>query len=183
MKSKLFFLAAILLFQLNSKAQPNSGLKFTTISQAGLLAGGSNNDWQLQMVNGLSYKTFYAGIGLGIDNYYFKTIPFFIATRKNILKQKQTPFVYADIGTNFPWNKNATSSPWQKGELNNGLYFDAGIGYSWPLVKNLALLVSAGYSEKYMHETKTYVWITENSLPEYYDYTFRRLTIKAGLSF
>src|SRR5690348_17254089 len=119
MKLKLCFLVMALNLQLITIAQ--SKVKFETNNQIGLLSGSSGNALQLQTINGISYKTVSLGIGIGIDNYYFKTIPLFVDVRKNIFEKKQTPFLYVDAGTNFPEKKQETTA-WELTTYHPGLY-------------------------------------------------------------
>jgi len=126
MKLKIFFLAVTLSLQLMIIAQ--SKFKFENNNLVGLLSGNSKNALQLQTINGIRYKTFFVGAGIGIDNYYFKTVPLFADVRKNIFEKKETPFVYVDAGTNFPWKKDE-STAWQQTTYHPGSYYDIGVGY------------------------------------------------------
>ncbi|HVK97035.1 MAG TPA: hypothetical protein VM368_04415, partial [Flavisolibacter sp.] len=42
---------------------------FNSINQGGLLAGASDGTGLLQSINGVLHKTFFAGIGVGLDYY------------------------------------------------------------------------------------------------------------------
>ena len=176
------FITIALLLQLNAVAQ--SKIKFKSINQFGILVGASQNAIQLHTINGVSYKTFSAGIGVGFDNYYFKTIPVFIDLRKNLSVKGHTPFVYADIGYNYPKDKKDVTQ-WETTKYSGGVYYDLGIGYQIPLDGQLALNMSLGYSHKNIEETREYsVWgMPNDKRTEYYDYTFRRATIKLALGF
>src|SRR5215203_3590562 len=105
MKKNIFWVTFFMLFQFVSVAQKALKPAFTSINQVGIGWGGSGEGLQLQTINGLSYKTYSAGIGIGLDYYWARTIPLFIDLRKNIFSKKQTPFVYADLGLNMPWVK------------------------------------------------------------------------------
>ena len=183
------YIAALAVLCCSRAVAQKGKLKFKTINQVGLLAGASANSLQLHSVNGVSYKTFSAGIGLGFDNYYFRTIPVFLDVRKYIFKEKHTPFVYAGLGLNFPEKKENIKSQWQQSKYKGGFYCDLGIGYQVPLKGKLALNMSFGYSRKNIGETRAYrIFISppyneENLRKDYYDYTFRRVTVKLGLSF
>ena len=193
MKQK-FLLAASLLLMMNAIGQQNEKPRFNTIFNAGLVVGKSDNNLQLQSINGIKYKTYSAGIGVGVDNYYFKTIPLFIDLRKNIFEEKFTPFVYADFGTSIPWDR-AKVEPWTTSYYSSGFFYDMGVGYSIPIKGRLALNISAGYSEKKLnesHETSYWIWrdfppydipSTTNKDTTYYKYTLRRFSFKIGLSF
>lgn len=182
MKLKLFFLAALTL-QLMANAQ--SRIKFESNNQIGLLSGTSKSALQLQTINGIHYKTFFAGAGIGIDNYFFKTIPVFADIRMNIFQKSQTPFIYADAGPDFPWEKKQSTS-WQIITYRPGLYYDVGIGYRWTIIKYLCVNASFGFSQKKYNSTVAYLRvgnIPEVVPPEKYNYYLQRFTMKFGLSF
>lgn len=163
-------------------------LRFHSITQAGLLAGSSEGQLLLQTTNGVKYKTWFAGAGVGLDYYQVRSIPVFIDLRRNIIDRPQSPFVYADAGMNFPWIIQNEEN-WNI-KYKTGSYFDFGIGYNFPLKKSLALVVSGGYSQKTLSAKEyTMNWFLSSSWPPpgsyitNYDYTFRRFNLKVGLSF
>ena len=155
--------------------------RFGPILQGGAVIGAAFNSWGVQVVNGVHYKTWYAGIGVGTDQYYYRSIPVFLDLRKNILERKSSPFVYFDIGTNPPLDRS-DSTPWEKNKYSGGLYLDMGIGYSLHLEGNARLLLSLGYTRKQIIEHRTYRWGMDGEKDKYH-YTFRRLFFKLGLSF
>ena len=63
-------------------AQQSKKIKFHSINNIGLLKGQVDDVLQLQTINGIKYKSFFGGVGIGLDNYYFKTIPLFVDLRK-----------------------------------------------------------------------------------------------------
>ncbi|MGN6400639.1 MAG: hypothetical protein ACTHMD_09305 [Flavisolibacter sp.] len=178
----------LLFFALSMQAQKKSEFKFSSINQVGFLKGSSDQAMQIQTVNGVSFKTWFAGVGVGLDDYNFKTFTIFAELRKNISDKPQTPFVYVDLGTSIPAKKQEEDL-WQTIVYKNGLYFDAGVGYQIPIKGNLSFNFSAGYSQKYLHETRTAKGIVIDfpvgggPQAEYYDYTFKRLSIKMALCF
>jgi hypothetical protein len=177
MKFILIFLISLFL-HLSVIAQ-KSGLKYNGIIQAGLLHGAMEPSWQLQLINGVKFKTFSFGIGLGLDQYHIKTIPVFLDARKSIFDKVNTPFVYADFGTNFPSEKKS-SDMWGTREFEKGRYYDLGIGHLWGMNKGGSFLVSIGYTQKRITENHLYSWAPRW---ESIDYTLRRLSLKAGLRF
>lgn len=181
MKLKIYFLVIVLGLHFISFAQTK--LKFVNNNQIGLLSG-SGNALQLQTINGISYKTSFLGIGTGIDNYYFKTIPLFIDVRKNIFSKKQTPFFYADAGTNFPV-KTRASTTGQLTTYQPGLYYDFGFGYKWLIAKQLFVNASFGFSEKryHSHEEFHYIGVDPGVPPDGYHYYLQRFSMKLGLGF
>jgi hypothetical protein len=193
MKRKIF-LAVSLLLMMNVIGQQGGKIKFHSINNTGLLVGKTDNNLQLQTINGIKYKTFSAGIGIGLDNYYFRTVPLFIDLRKSFLEKKLTPFVYLDLGASIPWDRAKVES-WSTSYYKTGFFYDMGLGYSIPIKGRLELNISAGYSEKNLNETReTSYWIwrdfppydvpsTVNKDTTYYKYTLRRFSFKIGLSF
>lgn len=191
MKRRIYLIATVLLFQLGLAAQ-SLKLKFTSINEVGIVVGKSRSAYQLQTINGLTYKTFSAGIGVGIDDYYLKTVPLFLDVRKNFGSKKLHPFLYGDAGTNFPWNKADVGNPFiNGGEYSKGIYLDAGAGYSIKIKKIGAMFLSIGYTSKTINEESYYYYAIDPLPYPYtpetnkidYKYTLSRVTIKMGLSF
>ena len=144
--------------------------------------------FEVQAINGIRYKGFYAGAGIGLDKYYTKSIPLFAALRKDIRDQKKTPFVYLNIGSNFPLAKTdggiTAIDYWYSFKAGNGLYFDSGNGYAVPLAGQLRFLLSLGISLKDRVEERKwggYGLVEPHS--ETYHYQFRRYSLKAVLTF
>src|SRR5687768_15390308 len=79
---------------------------FQSLLNIGLLEGQESSEFQIQTINGIQYKGWFAGIGAGVDYYRFRSIPLFLDIRKNILNKNFTPFIYADAGIHFPWKKD-----------------------------------------------------------------------------
>jgi len=157
--------------------------RFRSISQVGLLVGQSRPAFQLQTINGLAYKGCTVGVGVGMDNYYFKTIPVFMDVRKNFLAKKNSPFVYADLGWSIPQDREVIVNSWQKSDYASGLYYDLGVGYASSLWKAVGLTVSIGYSKKELKEERTYgPFDPAEPAREFYDYSFKRLSLKLGFS-
>ncbi|HVY74956.1 MAG TPA: hypothetical protein VG890_09015, partial [Puia sp.] len=97
---KLFIILVLILATRGTTfAQNPSSSKawqFHSINQVGLLEGESGSSWQLQTVNGMSYKSWFAGIGVGLDYYRLRGIPLFLDLRKTFGHSRNKPFVYAD---------------------------------------------------------------------------------------
>lgn len=171
--------------------QAQQKLKFTSINVAGLLTGSSEPALQLQTINGVRYKDFTAAIGIGMDNYYFKSIPVFVHFSRQFTIKNFTPFVYSDIGVNLPEDKdNDQKDHWRSSKYDAGLYFDLGVGYTFPVYKKMSVIFSLGYSQKHLNEERSSGYFIGfpnaiyRELPsEYYSYAFRRISLKAGLSF
>jgi hypothetical protein len=192
MKQKIFLFVGLFLM-MSAVGQKASKIKFHSMANAGLVTGKTDNTLQLQTINGIEFKTYSACIGIGLDDYYFKTIPLFVDLRKNLSEKKSTPFVYLDLGASIPWDR-AKIETWTSSYYKTGFLYDMGIGYSVPIKGKFAFNFSAGYSEKILNETReTSSWIWIDYMPgpapsSYkdtadYRYTLRRISLKIGLSF
>lgn len=188
---KKYYLLLLLFFivEVEGRTQQADKLKFTSVNQAGIAWGASGEGLQLQTINGISYRHFSAGLGVALDYYWERTIPVFIDLRKNIFVKKETPFLYADLGTNFPLVKENNNGSWYKSHYQQGLYYDLGIGYKLPIKEKLFAVVSFGYTAKKIVEKRDYEMVIidfppyDRNYSDTYKYTLRRLSLKAGLSF
>jgi hypothetical protein len=181
----LFILLAC--FQLSAQKK----VQFQTLNQVGFLKGHNNDALQYQSINGIRYRSYSIGIGVGVDHYYYRTVPVFGELRKDLFNKKETPFIYAALGSSLPWIKETSPNSWQRSEYSRGSFYEAGIGYKVPIKGRVFMSFSLGYSQKSLHETQysriyrdfppydTESWTN----PVYYDYTFRRISVKAGLGF
>lgn len=176
-----------LLLLLTLPAISHSQTTFESSVRGGLLEGDNGSAFQLQAVNGLRYKTWSVGLGVGLDYYMGRSFPLFFELRRSFGSTQKAPFVYAAGGYNFPWLKEAEKD-WGFVKADGGLYTDAGIGYQLPVMKKSLLFFSLGYSQKaYAKYQSAPIWIDFFPSPPAptikTDYTFRRLSIKTGLRF
>src|ERR1700693_3532063 len=89
-----------------TSAQQNNSVRlwqYHSINSVGLLEGETGSAFQLQTINGVNYKSWFAGAGLGLDFYRLRTIPLFADFRKEFGKSSNKIFVYSDVGINFSW--------------------------------------------------------------------------------
>jgi hypothetical protein len=189
MSKLVFFTSICLLLYFTVNGQQKTRLKFTSINEVGVAWGSTDDGLQVQTINGFYYKTFSAGLGIGLDYYWERTIPVFIDLRKDIFNKKQTPFVYADLATNLPWVKTKEENWWYTSEYDDGIYFDVGIGYKLPVNKKLFVNMSFGYTQKSIEEMRKNKTVIDDFPPygsynaENFKYTLRRFSFKAGLGF
>ena len=162
-------------------------LRFHPLIVVGLLEGESGSALQLEAINGVQYKTWFAGIGTGIDYYFVRSVPVFLDVRKSFGIGRLPLFSYVDGGIHFPWVRKMNESFGVPDDYSNGPFYEAGAGYRLSLKKGSALLFSAGYTEKkYSREAVQYYPCIAGPCPEVkqrFDYTLRRLAIKAGWFF
>lgn len=166
-------------------AAKHSLVKFVSNLQAGVLIGqkGSKPALNINVINGLKFNTWFAGIGVGIDYYGLKrSIPLFLDIQKDISAKSNTWFWFADAGYNFPWLMNNEKMKFvEKYKAVAGLFYEAGAGYKFTIFNKTRIGLSAGYSYKQLKEKYTYpcVWC-EFSIPpdQTNNYEYRRIAIK-----
>jgi hypothetical protein len=177
--------------------QARPRLRFHSINQVGILEGSSNGAFQAQTINGVQYKSWFLGVGVGLDDYRYRTIPLFADVRKEFGKSRNRLFVYADAGVHFAHLTNNQKNEFiQGGKFSKGFYGDGGLGYRVGIGRRSAMLISAGYSYEHFRETSpSYVFfppsyviiptpLNYNPYPnDRYDYYLHRLTLKIGLEF
>ncbi|MGV3656982.1 MAG: hypothetical protein ACO1NX_03475 [Chitinophagaceae bacterium] len=189
---KWFGCICLLVWSLSANAQQEvqkekETFSFSSINSIGAIFGDAERELALQTVNGVSYKSWFAGIGLGIDYYYFRSIPLFVDVRKMLRPGKWPVFAYGDVGLSIPWIKDEIKEGlWYTPGYKTGLYYDVGAGLEFPVKKN-AVHISGGFSTKKMRELQRYPYIWgDPGRPDRIDrvnYKFSRLVIKAGFTF
>ncbi|MBS1935120.1 MAG: hypothetical protein JST96_14050 [Bacteroidetes bacterium] len=143
----------------------------------------------MQTINGVKYKSWFGGIGVGLDYYCYCTIPLFAEIRKEFLKSANKIFVYADAGTNIYWQRGNDAKHFPiHDKFKNGFYGEIGAGYKFILSRKSALQFSIGYSYKKLTEQGTYLFIDTGFGPstndvEKINYNFNRLVLKTGVIF
>ena len=164
---------------------------FNSLNQVGMLTGEKGPAATGQSINGMRYKTWFAGVGIGLDGYEELTVPLFLDVRKYLWDKTSTPFVYADGGYHFFMDD--TDKKWGTiTKYKGGLYYDVGFGYKLALKAKQALLLSAGYSFKELTKNE----YTDLSLVDIvctggpcdgfiggYKYRLNRLSFKVGFQF
>jgi hypothetical protein len=180
----VFFL--IYLCSGNAFSQNKQNGRFHSINQAGLLEGEKGGAFQLQTINGMQYKSWFAGLGFGLDYYRFRSLPLFIDLRKSF----DPFFVYLDGGIHFIWLSDKEKNDYP-GSFSKGFYGDLGGGYALKLSKKTVILFSAGYN--YKRSLRTQKFSTEycpfagpcNANYNYIRsaYEMSRFNIKAGIQF
>lgn len=189
MKKRLLIACAASLVFTGSFAQ--SAWKFRSSDYLGLAVGQTGSYFQMQTINGLYKRSWFLGIGAGLDYYRSKSIPLFVSVTKDLMPGKNGLFVSLDGGINFPWHELNNSYYFTSRKFHSGPYWSAGLGYKIKLSghSNQALLLSAGYSFKELKEDRSIdIAPYLGSLPHptqinRYDYRYRRLSVKIGWQF
>jgi hypothetical protein len=188
-----FFIGFVLITSAQEAKQERPGKKgcscsFSSINQVGFLFGTKGAFYQAQTINGMKYKTWFAGVGVGVENYYRTGIPVFIDVRKYLFNKSSTPFAYADVGVHFVTDKHDQLNQWYENKYHNGLYAEAGIGYKFGFSGKDRWLISAGYSHKYVKYDNKFLGSpcpTSRCYEGFYTYKnyLHRYAMKIGLQF
>lgn len=186
MKKYLFLLFALSI-SIFGAAQKNK-IHFHSINTFAAVAGETEVSTAFQTVNGIQFSNWFSGIGVGVDNYVYKTLPLFFDARRYFGNEKRG-FIYGDIGYDFPL-KNKTGKEifrYDTYDFTGGIYTDIGMGYQFPIHKRSSFVFSLGYSYK-----KLQAKIGTTSCPfigpcfvDYskYEFSYGRMILKAGLIF
>jgi len=140
----------------NSLQQLQTTVHFQSILQGGLLAGKSKPGFEFQTINGVKWKTFSAGIGVGLDNYFVNSIPVFFDVRTDFSNRSNTPFLFIDAGSQLLSKKYSKPDDYYFDLYYKAkFYFNAGAGYKINLFKKNAMVLSASFSLKKINEVET----------------------------
>ena len=99
--------------------------------------------------------------------------------RYEILKKRATPFIYLDAGYGIPIAQ-ATDDSYYNISYKGGFAWSTGVGMRFNFRNEGAFLISAGYKSEKRTETTSYQYDDSEVVSEL---SFKRLTIKVGLSF
>ena len=196
MKYSFFALAVICCVVIAQpvKAQElnNHRVSFHTSFQVALLRGGQGAAFQAQSLNGIRYKSWFAGLVTGIDLYHFRTVPLLFETDKYFGK-KQHVFLFGNAGISYVWARN---KDYLYGNSNNsfnhGFTYEAGGGYERKLKHIGHLRMSVGYSQVNIRETMNQgvfavpflnIGVMQTASSQKYYYTWNRLAIHLGIMF
>lgn len=187
MKKYIFIATGLLMFTGIVNAQEKkSFVKFKSINSIGFLTGQSQSVYAIQSINGIKYKTWFAGLGASMDMYGYQSIPVFTDIRKTFGNKSWQPFVYADAGINYPLYSDLFP---QKESGNDAyrfchtFYGETGIGLEKVINTKTAFMFSAGFSYKHFRYLQ-YGFpnpIYQNSSATQFDFIYRRLSVKMGI--
>lgn len=162
--------------------------RFHSINTFEMISGESPVDIGFQTINGIRFSNWFSGIGIGVDQYRYKTLPLFIDARKFFGTEKRA-FFYGDIGYDFPMKNKPGKEVYYytSYHFSGSIYTDIGIGYQFYLSKKTDLIFSLGNSFKKL-KTRTEVVNECLTAPcpvnfSNYDFSFNRMILKAGLVF
>jgi hypothetical protein len=176
----------MILISSNVLAQNNKS-EFHSYNFVGVSFGENEANGLIQTVNGIKYTKWFAGIGIGADYYFHRTIPLFIDVQK-YLGTKENLFLYADGGYNFSLQNKPSDqevSYYSTYKFTGGIYNDIGIGYKIRSNKKNSFVISTGYTYKKLHtKTATIYPCLAPPCPEEvsnYKLSYGRIVFKAGI--
>jgi hypothetical protein len=156
--------------QTTASSTASTSWKFRSDDYLGLAAGQWGNYGLLQTVNGVYKGPWFLGLGAGMDNYRFRSVPLFASVTRDLpffIKRsgkrndkRSGLFLNLDGGTNLPWYHRDiiyAGEGWSS-KFHAGSWWSAGLGYKWKLAARTdkALLVSLNYSEKRLREVQAF---------------------------
>lgn len=161
--------------------------KVSVLSSIGIIGGETGVKPVFQLISGISNSKYFAGLGLGYDNYRFRSLPLFADLRINFGK-KQFAFAYGDLGYNFQVHLKAIDDEFKSTNLYyGGAYVDVGLGYRHRLNQKNSFLFSLGYNRKDIKNKVGYTYPCFNPpCPEdisYYKYSMGRVVTKLSWEF
>lgn len=178
-------------FTQHINAQTNKKtIHFTSLNSVGLLNGQIASTFTMQTINGISYKKASVGIGVGIDNYGYRTIPLFVDFRKSFGNNAIKPLLFVDFGIGYPVKTDKTSGQWSNvytntsvkrsfcGEWGLGIEKALGSGSS-------SFFVTASYSYKKYAYTQIMNWPygPDGTNETRQDYHYNRIALRMGYRF
>lgn len=183
----VLILATVILMGGSLRAQRK--ITFASQNYIGVLAGTGLAKPELQTINGITKKKWFAGIGLGANWYYQRTMPVFGYCEWGLpIKKTKNIFLSAGAGPNFPWERGRGLLMDADVQYKTGFYWQTGLGYKIDIgKKGDALLLHAGLMNKNFREiiTSTYPCVfgpCPNS-PDIYKYNLHAMAIRIGYGF
>jgi len=173
-----------------------SKITFSSQNYVGLLEGEQGSKFQLQTINGMRNRTWFVGLGTGIDWYYRRSIPAFLSVNNDFFRRgNRNFFIATDAGINFPWRDDKNYNVWGYVVEKSipGFYGEAGLGYKVGIGKtNDAVLIQLAYSYKHIREKVKNIYyypgimivsLQPEVVTDRFDYYLRRLSLKLGWNF
>ena len=170
MKKRIFLAACYILCQTVTICSAQTGghaqtegrpLTFRSDNYLGFSSGEWGTGGLIQTVNGFYKGPWFLGLGTGLDNYRFLSVPLFLSLTRDLpsFSKRSGLFVALDGGTNLPWytRKHTLYDGFSSSTFYPGPYWSVRLGYKWKLSGHTskALLLSAGYTMKKLREQET----------------------------
>lgn len=174
----------------NCQDNKTGKVQYSGMYEVGMLIGKAYTKVNPQIIQGISFKNYFTGIGVALDPYGFRTVPVFAQFRYSLHNDRSSPFAFASLGVSLPWNNDAipekfynSDETWHK--LKTGPYSEIGIGYKVKLDDGHAMNLMIGYCYKRFEYTEKTSYYTDQ-LQQYEDryvYDYRRISLRVGFQF
>ncbi len=189
MKKIFLILLLFLIVRNESQAQQNKNKKkfFSSQISTGIVEGEQGTSFHIETINGIRYKTWFGGIGAGLDYYYFRSIPLYLSAIKYLSSRNHSFFIQGDAGTNFAWVNRMNVWNEVSHDFKPGMYWNGTLGFVTGLDRKNSFSFGLGYSHKNLKEIREMAVMCfsppcQNSF-ETYKYNLKRLTLKLGWQF
>lgn len=191
MKQYLLIVLIILAHISFSQSIQKNGKKyqFETGIVVGPVDGEKGTSVLMQSISGIKYKSYFIGLGVGLDYYFIRTIPVFVEFRKTLIAKHNSVFLFGDAGYAYPWASSNNKLMMGQMNLSCGHMLSGGVGYQISAFKSSFLQFRASYSYKQIKQTIN-GWPTINDprvdwldYSQHYNYKMNRLAIGMGLIF
>jgi hypothetical protein len=158
---------------------------FYNVSDLGMLFGNdgvyTNVAISAQTVSGYRFNQHWsAGIGLGLESFSVPLAPIFLEGRYHLLDRRFSPFVAIQGGYGVPLENYM--GPDGKRINKGGVMLNPMIGIKHQVLKNVGLVLSAGYRHQQSISTQYYWWFSEGDTGQIRT-QYNRLVFRVGLIF
>jgi len=190
MYKSLSIFTLLVILSIGTSAQDDKKEKITYSSQisAGIIEGEQRTSFHIETLNGIKYRTWFGGVGTGLDYYYFRSIPVYLSAKKYLSPRNHSFYLQGDGGLNFAWDESSIRSWNQVGsDFKPGLYWNGSIGFATGLDRKNSFSFGVGYSHKFLKEIKEIAVECFNppceNTYEVYRYNLSRLMLRLGWQF
>jgi len=178
----LIVMALLFLAATKVVGQQQNDIQFNSFNAVGFVSGKSPVAFTVQMVNGIKLNNWFAGAGVGIDNYFINTLPVFLDLKRDIFLRHANLFLFADIGTHLLIKDKKVETGFTVITRKGRLYLDAGIGCKFRAGKKSHIFLSVGNTIKNITQTEQFDDIGFPGGNETI-YQLSRISFKAGFQF
>lgn len=174
------------IISLSAKGQKSANFSFRSINLGGVVVGQSGTGLMYQTINGVAFKTWFTGIGVGVDNYKYHSLPLFLEISKT-MGEGEPLHLYGNAGYNFALKNQPEErlSYFDNYKFKGGFFADMGVALRAKFVQKTALVFRAGYTFKQVEADMGYKndCIGCQTYFEQYKFRYSRLVFKAGIEF
>ncbi len=144
-------------------AQDGSKAKFVSINQLAVTLGDRNigaGGPGIFSTNGIETDKWFAGLGLGYNNYALHSYPLYLQAERKFSQLKYGFFAYANSGLNVVLQKDQvpaiiTVTSNSRYKFETGYWGEMGIGHRFYIFKNLQMQAAVGYNYHTFKTTET----------------------------